>query len=164
MLAKHLDHNQIISTINLLGSMDKNSAIAVSALIAFLGFLPSAALSHSGGTNFKGCHTESKTGKSHCHTPKNDPPPDSSRSSGSRGRSSGLSGSSRSTPPSSGFSGSGSRAVPTYSRKSASGLSREDYELNEDCQKFAFSEILGQADRGYVRLRCGQLIMSIIAH
>ena len=154
LLEHHIADNETNSTTNLPGSMFNNSAIVVSALIAFVGFLPSAALSHSGGTDSGGCHTNSKTGDYHCHTPKSDPPPVSSRSSGS---SSGISGFSR--------LGSGTtRAVPTFSKKSASGLSDEDYELNSDCKKFTFSEILSQADRGYVRIQCGHLVMSIIAH
>ena len=144
VLEHHLAHNETNSTINLLGSMDKNSAIVVSALIAFLGLLPSAALSHSGGTNASGCHENSKTGDYHCHTPKSGTPSTSSRSSG--------------------FSSSTSRTVPTFSKKSASGLSSEYYELNEDCKKFTFSEILSQAGHGYVRIQCGQIIMSIMAH
>ena len=144
LLKHHLAHNETKSTINFLESMDKNTAIVVSALIAFLGLLPSAAMSHSGGTNSSGCHENSKTGDYHCHTPKSGTPSTSSRSSG--------------------FSSSTLRTVPTFSNKSASGLSSEDYELNEDCKKFSFSEILSQADRGYVRVQCGQIIMSIISH
>ena len=70
LLEDHLPHNENNSTINLLGSMDKNSAIVVSALIAFLGVLPSAALSHGGGTDSSGCHRDSKTGTTHCHSSK----------------------------------------------------------------------------------------------
>ena len=144
--------------------MFNNLAIGVSVLIAFLGFLPSAALSHSGGTNSDGCHENSKTGDYHCHTPKNGSSSNSPPSSGSSTGTSQSSSFSRSTSRFSGFSGSASRAVPTFSKKSASGLTDEDYELNADCKKFTFSEILSQADRGHVRLRCGQIVMSIIAH
>ena len=68
LLERHLAHNETNSTINLLESMDKKSAIAVSALIVFLGLLPSAALSHSGGTDSSGCHNDRKTGGYHCHS------------------------------------------------------------------------------------------------
>ena len=149
-----LPHNENNSTINLLGSMDKNSAMVVSALIAFLGLLPSAALSHGGGTDSRGCHTNSKTGDYHCHKRKSDTASASSQSSGSRSGNSLLSG----------LSSGKSRPVPTFSKKSASGLSDEDYESNENCKSFTFSGILSQAERGYVQLRCGQLIMSIFTH
>lgn len=33
--------------------------------------MPELAFAHSGGTDSNGCHKNSKTGKRHCHTPKN---------------------------------------------------------------------------------------------
>ena len=144
--------------------MDKNSAIVVSALIAFLGLLPSAAMSHSGGTDASGCHQNSKTGDYHCHTPKSGSSSTSSRSSGSSRRSRGFSGSSSGVSRSRGFSSYGSGGVRTYARKSIPGLFNQNYESNDDCKKFTFTEILSQADRGYVRIQCGQMIMSIVAH
>ena len=54
--------------------MHKNPPIAFLILIAFIGFLPSPALSHGGGTDSNGCHKDSKTGIRHCHTPKFDTP------------------------------------------------------------------------------------------
>lgn len=50
--------------------MYKNPAIALLMVILFAWLLPPAALSHGGGTDANGCHTNSKTGKRHCHSPK----------------------------------------------------------------------------------------------
>ena len=132
--------------------MYKNSVIILSMLLAFVGFLPLTALSHGGGLDSDGGHFDNKAGSYHYH------------GSGSSKGTSRSAGSSSGTFQSSTFSGGASRVVPTFSKKSASGLSNEDYELNPDCKKFTFSQILNQANRGYVRIQCGQLVMSIIAH
>ena len=42
---------------------------AVLVLLVSFG-LVSTAMAHSGGTDSNGCHTNSKTGDYHCHTPK----------------------------------------------------------------------------------------------
>ena len=126
LVEHYLAHNETNSTINLLGPMDKNSAIVVSALIAFLGLLPSVAMSHSGGTNSSGCHQNSKTGDCHCHTPKSGSSSTSSRSSGFSSSASGFSGSSSGVSRSRGFSSYGSGGTRTYDRKSIPDLSNEN--------------------------------------
>jgi hypothetical protein len=42
-------------------------------ILSLIFFTSLAANSHSGGTNASGCHTNSKTGNYHCHTPKKTP-------------------------------------------------------------------------------------------
>ena len=37
---------------------------------SLLAFTSTAAVSHSGGTDANGCHTNHKTGDYHCHKPK----------------------------------------------------------------------------------------------
>ena len=51
------------------GRMIGRSLVAV-VVGSFLVLFVNDALSHSGGTNAAGCHTNSKTGGYHCHTPK----------------------------------------------------------------------------------------------
>ena len=46
------------------------TTLAIVAILLFSGVPYDAARSHSGGTNAAGCHTNSKTGDFHCHTPK----------------------------------------------------------------------------------------------
>ncbi len=45
----------------------KTFAVQLAIVSAFISF---AVFSHGGRTNAQGCHTESKTGDYHCHTPK----------------------------------------------------------------------------------------------
>ena len=119
-------------------------AKAMSVLLIISACACSAAQSHSGGTDANGWHTNSKTGKRHQHPKKQNASSASSRSSSSGD----------SPLPAAAFS---------LDLKGASGLSDEDYESNKDCKKFAFSEILRQSDGRYLRLRCGQVVMSIEA-
>ena len=39
-------------------------------LTIFLSAFATFAMSHSGGTDSRGCHTDSRTGEYHCHNPK----------------------------------------------------------------------------------------------
>ena len=105
--------------------------------------------SHSGGTDANGCHTNSKTGDYHCHTPK----------SGKRSSSS-----SRRSSPSSRSSSSYSPRIPPQSLQEISGLSEEKFSSNPECKKFTFSEMISQAEQGEVNLRCGQTLIYIRAH
>ena len=107
---------------------------------------------HGGGLNPDGCHNNTKTGDYHCHG-------------------SGSSTSGSSSPPSNYSSGSYSTNGSTNSRflirktlKELSGLSQEDYDSQDQCDKFTFSEIMRQSSTGQVNLRCGQVIMFIKAH
>jgi hypothetical protein len=44
--------------------------VASLLMTLLLSFQAQPALSHSGGTNADGCHTNRRTGDYHCHTPK----------------------------------------------------------------------------------------------
>ena len=142
--------------------MPRNTIRALLILLISSGGFCSTALSHSGGTDARGCHTDRKAGGRHCHTPKSQISASSTRRSSSTGSSSSRS---------SGWPAGGVELVSPLSKpavpfdlQGASGLSQQDYESNPNCREFIFSEILRQSDRGSVGLRCGRVIMSIQAH
>jgi len=117
-------------------------------LLGASGGLSPPVFSHSGGVDVNGCH--SGTEPYHCHTPKS---AQSTRSSDSSSLNTGSSLRKRAA----------NLSTP-YDLESLSKLSSEDFKSSEDCKKFIFSEYIQQSDRGNVRLRCGQVVMSIKAH
>ena len=142
--------------------MYRSAAKAMSILLVSSAWFCSAALSHSGGTDGNGCHTNSKTSDYHCHKPKSDDSPASTSSSASPSSSS-----SAQSPgwPAGGvklFSPLPAPEVP-FDLKGTSGLSDDDFQSNQECKKFAFSEVIRQSDRGHLRLRCGKVVMYIDA-
>ena len=140
--------------------MHRSSAKVLSILLISSACFCSAALPHSGGTDGSGCHTDSKTGDRHCHTPKADTSSSSTRASSSTQSSTSTQSSGWPVGGVKLFSPLPAPEVP-FDLKSASGLSDEDYESNQECQKFTFSEVISQSNRSYVRLSCGQVVMSI---
>ena len=148
--------------------MHKNAPIVLLILFAFAASDCAVAYGHSGGTDSDGCHVERETGKSHCHTPKSGRSSASLRSSRSSVSSlaSGTSLPSQSSELVTGVKVISPLAPPTvpFDIKGASGLSEEDYQTNSKCKQFTFSEIIKQTDNGFVRLRCGQVVMSIDVH
>lgn len=142
--------------------MNNKACKILATLLIALGAFCSSASSHSGGTNDSGCHENRKTGDYHCHDPKSTTSSGSTRSTGSSTTSS------SGTAKPSGWSKGSSPPVPSvripYDLKSASGLPEAEYQTNKECKKFAFSNIINQSERGYVRLRCGKVVMSIQAH
>ena len=148
--------------------MYKNAPIALSLLFSFAVSNCAAAYAHSGGTDAGGCHENRKTGDYHCHTPKSGRSSASLRSSRSSvsSRPSVTSLPSNSTELVTGVTVTSPLAAPTppFDMKSASGLSEKDYASDPNCKRFTFSEVVRQSDNGFVRLHCGQVVMSIDIH
>jgi hypothetical protein len=136
---------------------NRMKCLSVVSIFLLLGISPiQPALSHSGGTDSDGGHTNRKTGVYHYHN---------------AGSTKGSPSSNNSSNYASGNSSSYSTNRNTNSRvfipktlKESSGLSQEDYDSSGECDKFTFSEIMRQSSTGQVNLRCGQVIMSIKAH